>query len=130
MAALLVDAPGTRCPLGGGAAFHRRARRPINHPLEIPTAVTHGAGFSATASPIGRGARCASMQKRGCRAGWVAPPVPATEEIAMSESTQDRPDKVDEKAPKPGEPDTETVAGQPKKAPESKDGEQQSKQDK
>jgi hypothetical protein len=59
-----------------------------------------------------------------------SPPVPATEEIAMSESTQDRPDEADEKAPKPGEPDTETVAGQPKKAPESKDGEQQSKQDK
>ena len=46
----------------------------------------------------------------------------------MSESTQDRPDEADEKAPKPGEPGTETVAGQPKKAPESKDGEQ-SKQD-
>lgn len=45
----------------------------------------------------------------------------------MSESTQDRPDKADEKAPKPGEPDTETVAGQPKKAPASKD--EQSKQD-
>ena len=29
-----------------------------------------------------------------------------------------------ENAPKPGEPDTETVAGQPKKAPESTDGEQ------
>ena len=41
----------------------------------------------------------------------------------MSESTQDLPD---EKAPKPGEEDTETVAGQPKKAPASK---QQSKQD-
>jgi hypothetical protein len=58
--------------------------------------------------------------------------VSATEEIAMSESTQDRPDKADEKAdeqaPKPGEQDTETVAGYPKKAPESKDGEQ-SKQD-
>ena len=44
----------------------------------------------------------------------------------MSESTQDRPDKADEKAPKPGEQDTETVAGQPKTAPDSK---QQSKQD-
>ena len=44
----------------------------------------------------------------------------------MSESTQDRPDNADEKAPKPGEQDTETVAGQPKKAPASK---QQSKQD-
>ena len=47
----------------------------------------------------------------------------------MSESTQDRPDQPDEQAPKPGEQDTETVAGQPKKAPESGDGEQQSKQD-
>ena len=46
----------------------------------------------------------------------------------MSDSTQDRPDEADEKAPKPGEPDTETVAGVPKKAPESND-EQQSKQD-
>ena len=35
----------------------------------------------------------------------------------MSESTQDRPNEADEKAPKPGEPDTETVAGQPRKAP-------------
>ena len=42
----------------------------------------------------------------------------------MSESTQDRPDEADEKAPKPGEQDTETVAGVPKKAPDSKDGEQ------
>jgi hypothetical protein len=50
----------------------------------------------------------------------------ATEEIAMSESTQDRPDEADEKAAKPGEGDTETVAGQPKKAPASKE---QSKQD-
>jgi hypothetical protein len=47
----------------------------------------------------------------------------------MSESTQDPPDEADEKAPQPGEQDTETVAGQPKKAPESKDDEQQSKQD-
>jgi len=47
----------------------------------------------------------------------------------MSESTQDRPDDADEQAPKPGEPDTETVAGQPKKPPESTAGEQQSKQD-
>ena len=46
----------------------------------------------------------------------------------MSESTQNQPDDADEKAPKPGEPDTETVAGVPKKAPDSKDGEQ-SKQD-
>jgi hypothetical protein len=48
----------------------------------------------------------------------------------VSESTQDRPDKDDEKekAQKPGEEDTETVAGYPKEAPESKEGEQ-SKQD-
>jgi hypothetical protein len=46
----------------------------------------------------------------------------------MSESTQDRPDQADEKTPKPGEQDTETVAGQPRKAPKSKDAEQ-SKQD-
>jgi hypothetical protein len=46
----------------------------------------------------------------------------------VSESTQDRPDEADEKAAKPGEQDTETVAGAPKKAPESKDGEH-SKQD-
>jgi hypothetical protein len=52
----------------------------------------------------------------------------ATEEVAVSDSTQDRPDKADEQAPKPGEQDTETVAGVPKKAPESKDDEQ-SKQD-
>ena len=45
----------------------------------------------------------------------------------MSES-QDRPDEADEQAQKPGEQDTETQAGQPKKAPESKEGEQ-SKQD-
>ena len=44
----------------------------------------------------------------------------------MSESAQDRPDEVDEKDPKPGEPDTETKAGYPKEAPESKE---QSKQD-
>jgi len=47
----------------------------------------------------------------------------------MSESTQDRPDQADESAPKPGEPDTETEGGFPKEAPESKDDEQQSKQD-
>jgi hypothetical protein len=47
----------------------------------------------------------------------------------MSESTQDQPDEAGEKDPKPGEPDTETEAGYPKEAPESKDGEQQSKQD-
>jgi hypothetical protein len=46
----------------------------------------------------------------------------------VSESTQDRPAEADEQAQKPGEQDTETVAGRPKKAPESKDGEQ-SKQD-
>ena len=43
----------------------------------------------------------------------------------MSESTQDRPDEADENAPKPGEQDTETVGGEPKKAPDSKE---QSKQ--
>jgi hypothetical protein len=69
-----------------------------------------------------------SKGKRGCRAGGVAPPGPATEEIAVSESTQDRPDEADDKAPKPGEQDTDTVAGVPKKAPESKD-DQPSKQD-
>jgi hypothetical protein len=68
------------------------------------------------------------MRERGRRTGGV-PPVPATEEIAMSESTQDRPDEADEQAPKPGEPDTETVAGQPRKAPESKDDEHESKKD-
>jgi len=46
----------------------------------------------------------------------------------VSESTQDRPAEADEKAPKPGEQDTETVAGAPKKAPAS-DGGEQSKQD-
>jgi hypothetical protein len=61
------------------------------------------------------------------RAAWVEHSYPS-EEIAVSESTKDRPDEVDEKAPKPGEPDTETVAGQPLKAPAHKDGEQ-SKQD-
>ena len=69
----------------------------------------------------------ASRQKCACRAGGVDA-VSAIEEITVSESTQGRPDEADEKAPKPGEQDTETVAGQPKKAPESKDGEQ-SKQD-
>jgi hypothetical protein len=47
----------------------------------------------------------------------------------MSESTQDRPDEADEQAQKPGEPDTETVAGQPRKAPESKDDGKESEQD-
>lgn len=47
----------------------------------------------------------------------------------MTESTQDRPDEADEKAPKPGEQDTETEAGLPEKAPDSKDGEEQTKQD-
>jgi hypothetical protein len=46
----------------------------------------------------------------------------------VSESTQDRPTEADEKSPKPGEQGTETVAGAPKKAPES-DGGEQSKQD-
>ena len=49
----------------------------------------------------------------------------------MSGSTQDRPDeadKADEKAQKPGEPDTETEGGFPKEAPKSKDG-KQSKRD-
>jgi hypothetical protein len=68
-----------------------------------------------------------SKPKRGCRAGGVAP-IPATKEIAVSESKQDRPDEADEKAPKPGEQDTDTVAGLPKKAPESKEGDK-SKQD-
>ena len=53
----------------------------------------------------------------------------------MSESTQDRPDEADEaneadeKVQKPGESDTETEGGFPKEAPESTDGEEQSKQD-
>ena len=47
----------------------------------------------------------------------------------MSESTQNRADEVDEKTPKPGEPDTETKGGFPKESPDSKDGEQQPKQD-
>jgi hypothetical protein len=64
--------------------------------------------------------------KRGCRAAGVASDT-ATKEIAVSESTQDRPDEADEKAPKPGEDDTDTVAGVPQKAPDSKDD--QSKQD-
>jgi hypothetical protein len=46
----------------------------------------------------------------------------------MSEHAQDQSEEVDENATKPGEQDTETVAGVPKKAPDSKDGEQ-SKQD-
>ncbi len=44
----------------------------------------------------------------------------------MSESTQDRPDEADEE--KPGEPDTETEGGFPKEAPDSTEGDQQSKQ--
>jgi hypothetical protein len=47
----------------------------------------------------------------------------------VSESTQDRRDKADEatdKAKKPGEKDTDTVAGFPKESPDSKD---ESKQD-
>jgi hypothetical protein len=49
----------------------------------------------------------------------------------VSESTQDQreqTDEADEKTQKPGEQDTETVAGMSKKAPDSKDDEQ-SKQD-
>ena len=42
----------------------------------------------------------------------------------MSESTEDRPDETDDQAQKPGEQDTETVAGVPKKAPDSTEGEQ------
>jgi hypothetical protein len=42
----------------------------------------------------------------------------------MSEHGQDQPDETAENAPKPGEQDTETVAGVPKKAPDSKDGEE------
>ena len=38
----------------------------------------------------------------------------------MSESARDQPDQADEDAPKVGEEGTETVAGQPKKAPDSK----------
>jgi hypothetical protein len=76
-----------------------------------------------------RAAACASVQKRGGRIVWVAPPTTATEEIAMSESTHDRPDEADEQPPKPGEPDTETVAGQPRKPPESKDDEREPQQD-
>ena len=48
----------------------------------------------------------------------------------MSESAQGRPDEADEQAPKPGEPGTETVAGQPRKSPpESKDDGQESTED-
>jgi hypothetical protein len=47
----------------------------------------------------------------------------------MSETTHDRPDEADENAPKPGEPDTDTEGGFPKEAPDSKDGEQESKED-
>ena len=54
--------------------------------------------------------------------------MPATKEVAMSDSTQDRTDEA-EKAPKPGEDDTETVAGQPRKAPKSSSDKQPSKQD-
>ena len=90
--------------------------------------------YDALASPAdvpgGRAGRAfASTQERGYRAAWVVPSVPAIEEVAMSESAQDRPDEADEKASKPGEQDTETEGGFPKEAPESTDGEQQSKQD-
>ena len=64
-----------------------------------------------------------SKLERGYRAGGVASRYTA-KEIAVSEAPQVRSDKADEKAPKPGEQDTETVAGVPKKAPESKAGEQ------
>jgi hypothetical protein len=47
----------------------------------------------------------------------------------MSNFTQDRPDEADEQTPKPGEPDTETEGGFPKEAPDSKDGEEQTKED-
>ena len=56
--------------------------------------------------------------------GRVGPAGTPNEEVAVSESTEDRPDEADEQAQKPGEQDTETVAGVPKKAPESTDGEQ------
>ena len=61
------------------------------------------------------------QQKRGCHAGWVVPGV-RNRGGRFSESTQDRPDEADEKAPKPGEPDTETEGGFPKEPLESKDG--------
>jgi hypothetical protein len=55
---------------------------------------------------------------------------PQPEEVAVSDSTKDRPDETDEQVQKkPGEEDTETVAGFPKEAPESEEGENQSKQD-
>jgi hypothetical protein len=46
----------------------------------------------------------------------------------MSEHGQDQQDETQENATKPGEQDTETVAGVPKKAPDSKD-DQGSEQD-
>jgi hypothetical protein len=78
------------------------------------------------AQALQRGGLCgrANLARPRWRCSSVRCPQP--EEIAVSESRQDQPD---EQAPKPGEEDTETVAGQPKKAPESADGEQQSKQD-
>jgi hypothetical protein len=75
------------------------------------------------ARPRAPEAQASRLWRRGSTA------VSHNQEVAMSESPQDRPDEVDENAPKPGEPDTETVAGQPRKAPESKDGEEQTKQD-
>jgi len=60
------------------------------------------------------------------RSGWVAPLCPTTEEFIVSESTPDRPD---EQPPKPGEPDTETEAGFPKEAPDSKDDTQSNEDD-
>lgn len=95
-------------------------------------------GRAAPGGLCGGWAPAQALQRGGlCGRANLAPPAlacssvgrPQPEEIAVSESTQDRPDEADEKAPKPGEQDTETVAGQPKKAPESADGEQQSKQD-
>jgi len=47
----------------------------------------------------------------------------------MSDDKQNQPDEGDEKTTQPGEQGTETVAGVPKKAPDSKEGEQESKQD-
>jgi hypothetical protein len=56
--------------------------------------------------------------------------LPATQEVAMSETPQDRPDEADEETQeKPGEPDTDTMGGFPEEAPDSKDGEEQSKPD-
>jgi hypothetical protein len=130
--ALGLGAPGSdgSAPGSGSASSSRIVGGLVScsdRPGPATGVAVRARGYAGALSSSARAS--ASKQKRGCRAVWVAPPEPATEEVAMSESTQDRPDEADEKAPKPGEPDTETVAGQPKKAPESKDGEQQSKQD-